>query len=80
MKSCADDYYMDGVGVEMKMVRRSLYLYELWHIHSNSGWRPSWDIYETEDELIVLVEMGKSMWAESGCSCGVIVAGLLSMM
>jgi len=41
----------------MRMVRRSLYLFELLHIHSNLGWRPSWDIYETEDELIVLVEM-----------------------
>jgi HSP20 family protein len=57
MKSYADDYYMHELGVEMKMVRRSLYLYGLLHIHNNLGWRPSWDIYETEDDLIVLVEM-----------------------
>lgn len=57
MRFFADDYFKDTRGMEMKMVRRSLYRYELLHIQRNFGWRPSWDIYETEDDLILLVEM-----------------------
>jgi HSP20 family protein len=57
MKFFADDYFKDIRGMEMKMVRRSLYRYELLHIQRNFGWRPSLDIYETEDDLILLVEM-----------------------
>ena len=41
----------------MKMVRRSFFRYELCHTHTNFGWRPSWDIYEIEDHLILLVEL-----------------------
>ena len=57
MRFFADDYFRDGKGMEIKMVRRSLYRYEIYHIHTNFGWRPSWDIYETEDDLILLVEL-----------------------
>ena len=41
----------------MKMVRRSFFRYELCHTLTNFGWRPSWDIYEIEDHLILLVEL-----------------------
>jgi HSP20 family protein len=57
MKFFADHYFTNGRGMQMKMVRRSLYRYELLHIHTTLRWRPSLDIYETGDELILLVEM-----------------------
>ena len=41
----------------MKMVRRFLCRYEFSHIHTTPRWRPSWDIYETGEDLILLVDM-----------------------
>ena len=57
MKCVADDYNLDGRRKEVKIVRGFLHRYELLHIHTNLGWRPSWDLYETEEDLIMLVEM-----------------------
>lgn len=57
MKYFADDYATDVTGKAMKIVKASLQRYELFHFHTNAGWRPLWDIYETEDDLIVLVEL-----------------------
>ena len=57
MRFFADDYFKDKRGMEMKMVRRSFFRYELCHTHTNFGWRPSWDIYEIEDHLILMVEL-----------------------
>ena len=41
----------------MKLVRKSILFYEFLHVHSEFGWRPAWDVYETENDLIVLMEM-----------------------
>ena len=41
----------------MKLVRKSTQFYEFLHVHGELGWRPAWDVYETENDLIVLVEM-----------------------
>ena len=57
MKCFADDYNIDGIQKSMKIVWGSSYRYELLHIYSNLGWRPLWDIYETEKDLVMLVEM-----------------------
>jgi len=57
MKCFADDYNIDGRQKSMKIVWGSSRRYELLHIYSSLGWSPSWDIYETEEDLIMLVEM-----------------------
>ncbi len=57
MKCFADDYNRYGIQKSMKIVWGSLSRYELLHIYSSLGWSPSWDIYETEEDLIMLVEM-----------------------
>ena len=41
----------------MKLVRKSFQFYEFLHVQGELGWRPAWDVYETENDLIVLVEM-----------------------
>ena len=41
----------------MKTVRGLFHRFELFHMHTNVGWRPLLDLYETEEDLIVLVEM-----------------------
>ena len=41
----------------MKLVRKSIQFYKFLHVHGKLGWRPAWDVYETENDLIVLVEM-----------------------
>jgi HSP20 family protein len=57
MKWFADDYKRDGIGKQMKIVRGSFHSCELFHIHTKVGWRPSLDLYETEKDFIMLVEL-----------------------
>jgi HSP20 family molecular chaperone IbpA len=57
MKSFADDHHRDEMQRAMKTVKASVQRYEFLQIHTNPGWRPSPDLYETEDELVISVEL-----------------------
>ena len=57
MKWFSDDYDTDETEKKMKVVKGSVQRGELLHIHSSIGWRPSLDLYETEEHLIVLMDV-----------------------
>jgi len=57
MKCFADDYYEDAGQQKVQAVWGRLDRYKRSHTHGKSGWHPSWDLYETEKLLIVLVEL-----------------------
>ena len=57
MKWFADDYDMDGRPKVKNIIRELLERYELSRIHTEVGWCPSLDLYETEEDLIMLVDM-----------------------
>ena len=70
MKSFADDYHTDEMERAMKIVKGSVQRYEFLHIHTNLGWRPSLDLYETEDELVILVELAGMQAEDLGINVG----------
>ncbi len=57
MKWFADDYAHYGIRKLSKIVRGSFSRYELLHIHTKVAWRPPFDLYETEKDFIMLVEL-----------------------
>jgi HSP20 family protein len=57
MKWFADDYYNDGNGRRKKSAMGPSNHYELLPIRKSLGWIPSLDLYETEQYLIMLLEM-----------------------
>ncbi|UCG13175.1 MAG: Hsp20/alpha crystallin family protein [Deltaproteobacteria bacterium] len=57
MKWFPDDYHKVGIEKTMIIYKGFLHRFELFHIDINSGWRPFLDLYETEQDLVVLVEL-----------------------
>jgi HSP20 family protein len=57
MKWFADDYPTDEVEKDMKISKRSIHQFEDYRMHTDLGWRPSMDLYETRREIVVLVEL-----------------------
>ena len=57
MKWFADDYPSDGVEKIVKIFILSANKFELYRAHTDLGWRPIMDLYETEWELVVLVDL-----------------------
>ena len=56
MKWFADDYDARRKK-RVKFLNGSLHFYKLYHMQCKPDWRPSLDLYETERNLIVLVDM-----------------------
>ena len=70
MKWFADDYVKDRVKNPIKIFWGSLHRYEIFHVQTNSSWHPSWDLYETDQELIMLVEVAGSQEADVEINVG----------